>query len=175
MQSSASFFIKNRVALTIVLMIFSLLWKLDVSAQQAPPRPISVYFNPSQGLRFGTFFQGTSGGSVIIAPDGSRTVTGGVIEMTTGSAYGAANFEVHANPGTLISILSVPDIILTGSNGGTMTLHIGSSLPVSPFITTASPPAYTSVNVGGTLTVGSPVANPAGVYSGSFLITFMQE
>ncbi len=159
------------VITTIALFSFG----LRAYAQQPPPRPISVYFNPGLGLRFGAFFQSTSGGTVIISPSGIRTSTGTVVLADMGYAFGAANFQILANPGTVISILNGPDVILTGSNGGSLTLHIGTSSPASPFITTASPPAQTSVNVGGTLTVGSPVANPSGSYVGSFYVTFMQQ
>ncbi len=56
MQSGTFFFTKKQVIITIVLMIFLLLFQSAAQAQQAPPRPISVYFNPSLGLRFGAFF-----------------------------------------------------------------------------------------------------------------------
>ncbi len=130
--------------------------------------------NSVHGLRFGTFCQGAAGGSVIIAPDGSCTVTGNVFKLASGNV-GAASFEIEANPGTVISILTPPDIILTGSNGGKMKLHLGATLPASPFTIKTPPPGYTLVDLGGTLTVGSPAANPPGAYTGTFLITFMQE
>ncbi len=144
-------------------------------AQQKPPAPITVYFNPAEGLRFGAFFQSPSGGTITINPNGTRVTTGGVIEADLGYVFAPANFTITSEPGTLISIVNGPDVVLTGSNGGSMTLHIGSSSPSSPFITTVSPPLQTSVKVGGTLTVGTPVANPSGYYTGSFLVTFMQN
>ena len=60
-----------------------------------------------------------------------------------------------ANPGTVISILNGPNVILPGSNGGSITLSIGTSDPVSPFVTTAIPPLPTYLNVGGTITIGN--------------------
>jgi hypothetical protein len=143
--------------------------------QELPPRPISVYVNPAQVLNFGAFYHGTAGGSVIIYPNGSRSVTGDVVQANMGSIYSPALFEIEANPGTLISILNGPDVILSGSNGGSMTLHLGSANPGSPLITTALPPERTLVSIGGTLTVGNTLANPPGNYSGTFSITFMQE
>lgn len=146
-------------------------------AQQppAPPRPISVYVNPAQGMNFGAFFHGAAGGSVIIYPNGSRSVTGDVIQANLGFTFSPALFEIDANPGTLISILNGPDAILTGSNGGTLTLHLGGANPGSPFVTSAIPPARTLVSIGGTLYVSNSLANPAGAYSGSFSVTFIQE
>lgn len=144
-------------------------------AQEAPPRPISIYVNPSQGLIFGAFFQGVSGGSVIVYPDGSRSTTGDIVQANLGIPFSPAIFEVDANPGTLISIMNGPDVTLTGSNGGTLRLHIGASSTGSPFIATAVPPNRTQVRIGGTLTVGNALANPSGNFSGYFSVTFIQE
>ena len=169
-------FLNNiRISCTAAATTVMLLWCMQLGAQVRPPRPISVYYNPAYSLRFGAIFLSSTGGTLTILPDGSRTSTGGVLPAGLGIAYGAASFDILANPGTIISVVNGPDVTLYGSGGGSMTLHIGGCSPSSPFITSASPPAYTSVTVGGTLTVGSPVSNPAGTYSGSFFVTFMQE
>jgi hypothetical protein len=144
-------------------------------AQEPPPRPISVYVNPAQGLIFGAFFQGITGGTVIIHPDGSRTVSGSIVQANLGFPFSPAIFEVDANPGTLISIMNGPDVLLSGSNGGTLSLHIGPASTGTPFVATSTSPARTLVRIGGTLTVGAPPANPAGSYSGTFSVTFIQE
>jgi hypothetical protein len=144
-------------------------------AQPPPPRPITVYVNPAQGLVFGAFFQGVTGGTVIIYPDGSRSVTGDLVLANLGVPFSPAIYEIDANPGTVVSILNGPDVNLTGSNGGSIHLHIGNASTGSPFITTATPPGRTEVRIGGTLTVGSPLANPSGAYSGMFSVTFIQQ
>jgi hypothetical protein len=144
-------------------------------AQPPPPRPITVFVNPAQGLIFGAFFQGFSGGAVIILPDGSRSVTGDLVLANLGVPFSPAIYEIDANPGTVVSILNGPDVTLTGSNGGTIRLHIGTASTGSPFITTATPPGRTTVRIGGTLTVGPPLANPSGSYSGTFSVTFIQQ
>jgi hypothetical protein len=159
------------------LFLFALLGPAAAQAQLPPdpPRPISVYVNPAQGMIFGAFFLGNSGGSVILYPDGSRTTTGSIIQANLGYPFSPAVFEVDANPGTQISILNGPDVTLAGSNGGSIQLKIGAASTGSSFITTAAPPARTQVRIGGTLLIGSPLANPAGAYSGSFSVTFIQE
>lgn len=146
-----------------------------LSAQENPPRPIGIYVNPAQGLSFGAFVQGNSGGSVMVYSNGARQVTGSVIPANLGYAFSPAIFEIDAEPGTLITINNGPDVILNGSNGGSMTLHIGESSIVSPFVTTALPPGRTQLTVGGTLNVGTPLANPPGNYSGTFSVTFIQQ
>lgn len=154
-----------------VLLCTSLLAK----AQPPPPRPLSIYVNPAQGLIFGAFFQGASGGTVVVYPDGSRSVTGSLVQANLGYPYSPAIFEVDANQGTVVSIMNGPDVTLTGSNGGTMSLHIGTANTGSVFVTTAASPSRTQVRIGGTLTVGTPLANPSGNYSGTFSVTFIQQ
>ena len=166
----------NRYYQGILCCCLSLLLYGNAAAQPPqPPRPIAVYVNPAQGLIFGAFFQGIAGGTVIIYPDGSRSVTGDIVQANLGMPYSPAIFEIEAQSGTLISILNGPDVTLHGSNGGAIILHLGTSSTGSPFITTVAPPGRTQVRVGGTLTIGSPLANPPGAYSGTFSITFIQE
>src|SRR6266487_2537833 len=88
--------------------ILLLLNSFAAKSQELPPRPISIYVNPAQGLVFGAFFQGVSGGALTIYPDGSRSVTGDIIEATLGIPFSPAIFEVDANPGTVVSILNGP-------------------------------------------------------------------
>ena len=169
------FFNRKVIRFLITTGILMLCIYLPAHAQEPPPRPVSVYANPAQGLIFGAFFQGITGGSIIVYPDGSRSVTGSVISTNLGFPFSPAIFEVAANPGTLISIMNGPDVTLTGSNGGSMVLHLGTSNTGSPFIMTATPPVSMQIRIGGALTVGSPLANPSGSYSGSFSVTFIQE
>lgn len=148
--------------------------KISALGPEHPPRPITIYVNPAQGLSFGAFYQTGSGGSVIIYPNGSRSTTGSVIQTSQGISFSPAIFEVDAEPGTVVTISNGPDVVLTGSTGGTMSLHIGSSDLGSPFTTTAVSPARTQIRIGGTLTLANPLASPAGNYNGTFSITFIQ-
>lgn len=140
-----------------------------------PGDPGGLYVYTIQNLAFGAFYHGNTGGTVIIENDGSRSVTGDVVALNLGVTYFNALFEIEAPPGSIISILNGPDATLTGSNGGTMILGIGTSTPAAPFSTTLSPPSRTQVNIGGTLTVGNNAASPPGSYSGTFYITFNYE
>ena len=148
--------------------------KLLALGPENPPRPVIIYVNPAQGLQFGAFYQGALGGTVIVYPNGSRSTTGSVIQTNQGIAFSPAIFEVDAEPGTLITIVNGPDVTLSGSNGGTINLHIDSSDPSSPFIATQTSPGRTQIRIGGTLTLTNPLANPPGNYSGTFSVTFIQ-
>lgn len=137
------------------------------------PGALTVY--TIQNMSFGAFSNGGTGGSVVIYPTGNRTVSGSVTALNLGVSWFQSIFEIDAPIGSIISILNGPDATLAGSNGGTMNLHIGNSDPPSPLITIVAQPARTTVNIGGTLTVGNAAANPPGTYSGTFYITFNYE
>ena len=172
------FFIKgyrNHLQLSLLILPVFLLLALpqDLLAQEPPPRPVEV--TVTQNLGFGAFTQGATGGTITINSTGARSATGDVIMLNLGFLFSTASYRLVANPGTVISILNGPDVLLPGSNGGSMSLHIGASDPVSPFVILTIPPAYTLMNLGGTLSVGNPGSNPPGNYSGLFDITFIQE
>jgi len=174
MKTNIQFLIHSSIG-RFVLAVLLLAASRQAHAQPPPPRPISIYVNPAQGLIFGAFFHGSLGGSVIIYPDGSRSVTGDVVQANLGMPFSPAIFEIDADRGTTISILNGPDAALTGSNGGSMSLRVGQASTGSLFVTHAIPPDRTQVRIGGTLTVGNRLANPPGVYSGTFSVTFIQE
>jgi hypothetical protein len=162
----------------IPLLIFSVFLLLALPqeglAQEPPPRPVVVTIE--QNLGFGAFTHGIAGGTITINSAGARFSTGDVIPLNlSGYLYLPATYRLVGNPGTVISILNGPDVLLPGSNGGSMSLHIGASDPASPFVIITIPPAFTVMKVGGTLTVGNPGSNPAGNYSGTFDITLIQE
>ena len=142
-------------------------------AQEEPPRPMKVF--TYQHLSFGAFINASSGGTVIIGADGSRSVTGDIIPVFQSMQYHPAIFEVEANPGVLITAMTGPQVNLSGSNGGSLVLTIGSMLPLSPFVNTTERPFRTQIMVGGTLQVGNTLASPPGEYTGEFFVTFIQQ
>lgn len=149
-----------------------LLFPWTADGQEPPPRPIEV--TETQQLSFGAFTLSGAGGTVIIYSDGSRGTTGSVIPVTASPVYTTARFELVANRGTIVSLLGWPSSTL--SNGTqTMTFTINSTLPVLPYVISTVPPIGTTLNLGGTLNVGSILANPSGSYSGTYNITFVQE
>jgi hypothetical protein len=143
-------------------------------AQEPPPRPIRIT-PTAQILSFGAFYQGLAGGSVTVLPDNSRLAAGNIVLLGLGYPVSAAMFEVHAHPGTVISILNGPPTLLSGTPAGSMLLTVGGSDPASPFVSTVhfNVPIY--LYIGGILTVGSPAANPPGSYTGTFYITLVRE
>lgn len=139
-----------------------------------PSHQISV--TATQSLNFGSFCLASIngiGGSVTVDWQGIRTATGDVLLMPLLPMSQPAIFQIQLCQGRNIILEYSPVNILTGSNGGSLTLNLGpseygpsgSSFPVSGdcnFITT--------LRMGGTLVVGDYSQNPEGSYSGTFEI-----
>ncbi len=165
--------------------ILLLLLFLMSSAAQAqvfpenPPIPVKVEVRNSRFLNFGSFTSGTTGGTVTVDYNGTRTATGDVFLLNLGNSPSSAIFDLTANPGTLISITIPANFILDGDGGtgGQLRLDINMDhlSPGQSFITTALPPSTNEILVGGTLTVGSDAQNPAGFYTGTFSLIFNYE
>jgi hypothetical protein len=167
---------KTWMAKIFFIMLFSFSFHLDrIIAQELPPKPMQIYAVPGQGLLFGAFVHGTTGGTVIMNANGIRSSTGDIILLGLGANFSPAVYEVEANSGTVVNIMNGPDVSLSGSNGGTIMLHINNADVGSPFIVTTQSPVRMQVRVGGTLTIGNSLINPPGAYSGSYQIIFIQE
>ena len=172
MNSQILIHLSKRFLIHIGLVICSTVLFIPVNAQENPPKPIAVRVSTLQHLSFGAFIQSGTNGTVTVTPEGARTSTGNIILPNMSSIVTPALFEVTALPGTLITIVNGPDSQLSGSNGGTIMLRIGDSNTGSPFIANGE---HNEVFIGGTLTVGPLMANPAGAYSGIFQVTFIQQ
>jgi len=172
MNSSLQYSSLQKHLLPFYLMVCSICFYIPAFSQEQPPKPIVVTVSTLQHLSFGTFIQSGASGTVTVDYTGSRTATGSVILPGMFSIVTPALFQVSALPGTLVTLVNGPTATLTGSNGGSLILNLGQSSTGSPFITTG---ISTDVFIGGTLTVGPPGANPAGIYNGTFTVTFIQQ
>ena len=144
----------------------------EIKGQEDPPRPPSI--TVAQDLSFGAFYHGAVGGTVSVSPAGSRTSTGDIVLVGLGYLFSPARYNVYSNAGTVISILNGPDVPLTWTSYS-MNLHIGTTLPLSPFVNPNPYSVPTELTVGATLTVGNALANPPGTYTGTFNITLVIE
>lgn len=134
-----------------------------------------ITINTVQNFNFGTFYQGNAGGSIDISTSGSRSANGDIILMNSMSSGSQAIFEIEAPKGAVISILGIADATLTGSNGGILTLQMGTTDLSNPFIVTAISPALTRLQISAKLIVGDSKTSPPGLYQGTFAITLNQE
>ena len=124
--------------------------------------PIAI--SKTADLAFGKFAAST-GGTVVMAPAGTRTATGTVV-LSTVTPGAAASFDVAGdNNATYAITLPASATISSGTN--TMTVGTFTSTPSATGTLSAS--GTETVTVGGTLTVAS--AQVAGAYTGTFDMT----
>lgn len=127
----------------------------------------AISLSNTQALAFGAFVAGT-GGSVVIAPSGARSASGGVV-LVSSNTGAAAQFSVSGDPNLTYSITLPVNGSVTLSDGA------GNSMSLSNFTSSPSGMGQLSgagtqqLSVGATLTVGNN--QPTGAYSGSFAVT----
>ena len=148
---------------------------------QPEPPPRSITISPTQSLHFGTFSLmnlNSGGGTVTVDWQGSRSSTGDVVLIPSLPIHTPAIFEIKLCQGRNVVITYSPTAMLIGSNGGSIILSIGPTekgANGASFSVNADCNFVTQLRVGGTLTIGNFSANPGGLYSGSFGITFNQQ
>jgi len=138
----------------------------------------TITVTPTQSIHFGTFCRtGSSGGTVIVGYDGSRSSTGDIVLLTRAPTAQPAIFEIKLCEGRNVIITFDATITLTGSHQGpSVTLDIGPTekgLNGASFATNSDCNFITPLRVGGTLHV--PGTAIPGTFTGSFAITFNQE
>jgi hypothetical protein len=169
--------IRNK-ELTKVLLIttITLLYTIVSYAQPGLPQR-SLTVTPTQAIHFGTLcVTGGAGGTVTVGYDGTRTSTGSITLLSVSPTAQPAIFEIKLCEGRNVIITFSPTTILTGSNGGSLTLDIGPTEkgPDGAGFTTNSDCNFvTPLRVGGTLHI--PGTAIPGDYTGTFDITFNQE
>ncbi len=118
-------------------------------------------------MDFGTIAE-AGAGTVILATDGSRTITGGV-SILAGGPGAAASFNVTGEGSNTYSI-TLPGSVTLDSGGNTMTANTFVSLPLTTGVLDGT--GNQTLLVGATLAVGTAVAQTVGVYtSAAFNVT----
>ena len=125
----------------------------------------------NQDLTFGIFCPtSSSGGSVTIASNGTRSATGNVFLFASSFTQATFTFSAGSRNRNVFSITTnSPRTLLRTGGGGSMVLTLGTPNPAT-FIVNRNNTQV--ISIGGTLTVGSITANPPGSYSGTFALTF---
>ncbi|HEX8616375.1 MAG TPA: DUF4402 domain-containing protein [Thermoanaerobaculia bacterium] len=124
--------------------------------------PISI--SNTAALRFGKF-SALTGGTVVIATNGSRSATGAVVLSST-NAGGAASFDVSGDGNATYAITLPNSATLTHSVDNTKTMSVGTFTSNPSGTGTLSAGGAQALAVGATLTVGN--AQTTGSYSGTF-------
>ena len=118
------------------------------------------------GLLFGDISAGSTSGTVILTPAGTRNATGGVT-INSETSGNPATFDVQGTPNASFSISLPVSIILSDAASHTMTVDNFTSSPTPSGVLDAS--GKQTLFVGATLNVS---ANQAfGAYSGQMSVT----
>lgn len=134
-------------------------------------RPLTLTKNAD--LRFGTVVRPASGaGTAVVSAAGARSVTGGVVGLTSGDTPQAAQFTVDGEGGQSISI-SVPATFTIANGTDTLTVTTANNISGSAAAQTLSnalgSAGSLSFRVGGSVPVASTA--PTGLYTGTFTVT----
>lgn len=167
--------INNRSFKLLFVAIALLFFVNFLSAQpDLPQRTLTV--TATQAIHFGTLCVGSSGGTISVSWNGSKSSTGDVIPLSMSPTAQPAIFEIKLCQGRNVIITFSPTTTLTNGTGGSLTLHIGPTeqgISGASFTTNSDCNFITPLRVGGTLDI--PGNAPPSTYTGSFDITFNQE
>ena len=123
-------------------------------------------------LNFGRFSPETQGGVLLLTPDGVLTTQGTVIPG--GGAHSSASFNITGEPNATFSIIlpSGPAILINNLNSKTMQVTGWQSIPAPGVGVGKLAGGSVTVQIGAALNIGDLNANPVGIYTGSYTITF---
>ena len=123
-------------------------------------------------LNFGRFSPETQGGKVIVTPDNVRTAQGTVV--LGGGAHNSASFYITGEYDATFSVTlpSAPAILTNTLNAKTMQVTDWQSTPAPGIGVGKLNGGSMTVQVGAVLNVGDMYANPVGIYTGIYAITF---
>ncbi|HNY51954.1 MAG TPA: DUF4402 domain-containing protein [Bacteroidales bacterium] len=123
-------------------------------------------------MNFGRFSPGPQGGRIVLSPQGTVSVQGSIV-IGVGS-HNAASFAVTGDEDASYSISLPTDPVLLRhtSSEKSMLIEEWNSWPLPGPGNGRLQNGIQMVNVGATLKVGTIHDNPAGVYTGTYIITF---
>lgn len=158
--------------LKVTFLVFALCFSAVLAAQPAlPQRTVTVL--PTQELDFGIFYA-SSAGTITVDWQGTVSTTGGVVSLSN-STVKPAIFDVTLCQGRNVTVTYDPTVTVS-SGVPSLTLNVGPTEKGpsgSTFPINGDCNFITMLRVGGTLVV--PGGAVAGVYNGSFSLTFTQE
>jgi Domain of unknown function (DUF4402) len=134
-------------------------------------RPLTLTKNAD--LRFGTVVRPSSGaGTAVVSAAGARSVTGGVVGLSSGDTPQAAQFTVDGEGGQSISV-TIPATFSIANGTDTLTVTTSNNLSGSAASQTLSnalgSAGSLSFRVGGSVPVASTTAT--GAYTGTFTVS----
>lgn len=134
-------------------------------------RPITIA--KTADLAFGTVVRPATGsGTAVVSAGGARSVTGGVVGLSSGATPAAAAFTVTGEGGQSISV-TVPSTFSMANGTDTLTVTTSNSLTGSVAAQTLSnalgAAGTLAFTVGGSVPIASTTAT--GLYTGTFTVS----
>lgn len=134
-------------------------------------RPLTVTKNAD--LKLGAVVRPTTGaGTVVVSAAGVRSVTGGVVGLSSGDTPQAAQFTIDGEGGQSVSV-TIPATFSMANGSDTLTVTTSNSLTGSAASQTLSnalgSAGSLSFRVGGSVPVASTA--PTGTYTGTFTVS----
>ena len=123
-------------------------------------------------LNFGRFSPKAQGGKIILTPEGTISVQGNVV--LEGGTQNAASFSITGQYDATFSISLPlgPETLINFKNDKTIQVSDWKSSPAQGIGAGILTSGELTVRIGASLTVGDMNANPVGIYSGSYAVTF---
>lgn len=123
-------------------------------------------------MNFGRFSPGPQGGRIILTPQGTVSLQGSIVPGV--GSHNAGSFAVSGDEDASfsISLPADPVVLRHTSSEKSMLIEEWNSWPLPGPGNGRLQNGYQVVNVGATLKVGTIHDNPAGVYTGTYSITF---
>jgi len=134
-------------------------------------RPLTITKNAD--LAFGTVVRPSTGaGTAVVSAAGVRSVTGGVVGLSSGDTPQAAQFTVDGEGGQSVSV-TIPATFSIANGSDTLTVTTSNNLTGSAAAQTLSNALGSAgslvFKVGGSVPVASTA--PTGLYSGAFTVS----
>lgn len=134
-------------------------------------RPLTITKNAD--LAFGTVVRPSTGaGTAVVSAAGVRSVTGGVVGLSSGDTPQAAQFTVDGEGGQSVSV-TIPATFSIANGSDTLTVTTSNNLTGSAAAQTLSNALGSAgslvFKVGGSVPVASTA--PTGLYSGTFTVS----
>ncbi len=160
------------VALFIGISVVNASAQASVTATATAQVVAALTATETAQLNFGRFSPETQGGLIVLTPDGVLTTQGTVIPG--GGAHSSASFYITGEyNATFTIILPTGAALLTNTlNSKTMQVTGWQSIPAPGIGTGKLTGGSMTVQVGAVLNVGDMNANPVGIYTGTYSITF---
>jgi hypothetical protein len=168
---------KKILVISLLIPLFMGVSEIRVQAQSSVTAQVfaeviaALTATETSQLNFGRFSPETSGGDVLMTPQGGRTSNGTVILVS--GTHNSASFYITGDYNATYSISLPTAVVITNlNNSKTMQVTNWKSVPPAGVGAGTLRGGSEIVSIGATLKVGTVYDNPTGIYTGTYAITF---